>query len=84
MKISLSNHLATSDLNDLYKKIISRNNRLLFLTKMLAPEILIRNEKRLIQESVDALINNGKKGKIIVGTVRYVYKNSIFDKYDIK
>ena len=73
MKVILSNHLATSDLNDLYKKIISRNNRLLFLTKMLAPEILIRNEKRLLQESIDALINNGKKGKIIVGTVRYVY-----------
>nr|UXD06228.1 RNA polymerase beta' subunit [Eutreptia sp. CCAC 1914B] len=62
--------LATSDLNDLYKKIISRNNRLLFLTKMLAPEILIRNEKRLIQESVDALINNGKKGKIILDNNR--------------
>jgi len=59
---------ATSDLNDLYRRVINRNNRLLRLTKMLAPEILIRNEKRLLQESVDALIDNGKRGKAVAGT----------------
>ena len=57
---------ATSDLNDLYRRVINRNNRLHRLKKMLAPELLIRNEKRLLQESVDALIHNGRRGKAII------------------
>lgn len=68
----LSNHLATADLNDFYTIIISRNNRLIYFKKMLSPDILIRREKKLLQRSVDALINNGQKGQIIVGTVCYV------------
>nr|YP_009252752.1 beta' subunit of RNA polymerase [Cymbomonas tetramitiformis]ANA56886.1 beta' subunit of RNA polymerase [Cymbomonas tetramitiformis] len=59
---------ATSDLNDLYRRVINRNNRLMRLTKMLAPEILIRNEKRLLQEAVDAVIDNGRRGKAVLGT----------------
>jgi DNA-directed RNA polymerase subunit beta' len=58
---------ATSDLNDLYRRIINRNNRLRRLQEILAPEIIIRNEKRMLQESVDALIDNGKRGKTVVG-----------------
>jgi DNA-directed RNA polymerase subunit beta' len=58
---------ATSDLNDLYRRVLNRNNRLIRLQEILAPEIIIRNEKRMLQESVDALIDNGKRGKIVVG-----------------
>nr|BBK20529.1 RNA polymerase b'-subunit [Cryptomonas sp. SAG 977-2f] len=58
---------ATSDLNDLYRRVINRNNRLRRLQEILAPEIIIRNEKRMLQESVDALIDNGKRGRIVVG-----------------
>eukprot|EP00871_Galdieria_phlegrea_P003984 jgi/Galph1/4587/GphlegSOOS_G3290.1 len=58
---------ASSDLNDLYRKVIHRNNRLLKLQQILAPEIIIRNEKRMLQESVDALIDNGRRGKTVVG-----------------
>ena len=58
---------ATSDLNDLYRRVLNRNNRLIRLQEILAPEIIIRNEKRMLQESVDALIDNGKRGKVIVG-----------------
>jgi DNA-directed RNA polymerase subunit beta' len=59
---------ATSDLNDLYRRVINRNNRLARLQEILAPEIIIRNEKRMLQEAVDALIDNGRRGRTIVGT----------------
>ena len=58
---------ATSDLNDLYRRVINRNNRLLRLQEILAPEIIVRNEKRMLQESVDALIDNGRRGRTVVG-----------------
>lgn len=56
---------ATSDLNELYRRIINRNNRLLRLMELSAPDIIIRNEKRMLQESVDALFDNGKRGKLL-------------------
>jgi len=59
---------ATSDLNDLYRRVINRNNRLKRLLELRAPEIIIRNEKRMLQESVDALFDNGRCGRAIVGT----------------
>ena len=58
---------ATSDLNDLYRRVINRNNRLKRLIELKAPEIIIRNEKRMLQESVDALFDNGRRGRIITG-----------------
>ncbi len=58
---------ATSDLNDLYRRVINRNNRLKKLTELGAPEIICRNEKRMLQEAVDALIDNGRRGKPIAG-----------------
>ncbi|MFT5430957.1 MAG: DNA-directed RNA polymerase subunit beta' [Myxococcota bacterium] len=58
---------ATSDLNDLYRRVINRNNRLKRLKELSAPEIIIRNEKRMLQEAVDALFDNGRRGKIITG-----------------
>ena len=58
---------ATSDLNDLYRRVINRNNRLKRLLELNAPEIIIRNEKRMLQEAVDALFDNGKRGRIILG-----------------
>ena len=58
---------ATSDLNDLYRRVINRNNRLQRLLDMGAPEIIVRNEKRMLQESVDALIDNGRRGRTVVG-----------------
>jgi len=58
---------ATSDLNDLYRRVINRNNRLKKLIELGAPEVIIRNEKRMLQESVDALIENGKRGKAVQG-----------------
>ena len=58
---------ATSDLNDLYRRVINRNNRLARLLELQAPEIIIRNEKRMLQEAVDALIDNGRRGKPITG-----------------
>ena len=58
---------ATSDLNDLYRRVINRNNRLLKLTQLGAPEIIIRNEKRMLQEAVDALIDNGRRGRPVTG-----------------
>ena len=58
---------ATSDLNDLYRRVINRNNRLARLHEITAPELIIRNEKRMLQEAVDALINNGKRGRAVVG-----------------
>jgi DNA-directed RNA polymerase subunit beta' len=59
---------ATSDLNDLYRRVINRNNRLKRLLELSAPEIIIRNEKRMLQESVDALFDNGRRGKLITGS----------------
>jgi len=58
---------ATSDLNDLYRRVINRNNRLKRLIELRAPEIIIRNEKRMLQESVDALFDNGRRGRAITG-----------------
>jgi len=58
---------ATSDLNDLYRRVINRNNRLKRLMELRAPDIIIRNEKRMLQESVDALFDNGRRGRIITG-----------------
>jgi len=54
---------ATSDLNELYRRVITRNNRFIRLSEIYAPEVIITNEKRMLQEAVDALINNGKRGK---------------------
>ncbi|WP_370323260.1 DNA-directed RNA polymerase subunit beta' [Henriciella pelagia] len=59
---------ATSDLNDLYRRVINRNNRLKRLMELRAPDIIIRNEKRMLQESVDALFDNGRRGRTITGT----------------
>ncbi|MFV1956626.1 MAG: DNA-directed RNA polymerase subunit beta', partial [bacterium] len=59
---------ATSDLNDLYRRVINRNNRLKRLMELRAPEIIIRNEKRMLQEAVDALFDNGRRGRPIVGS----------------
>lgn len=59
---------ATSDLNDLYRRVINRNNRLKRLMDLKAPDIIIRNEKRMLQESVDALFDNGRRGRVITGT----------------
>ena len=59
---------ATSDLNDLYRRVINRNNRLKRLLELNAPDIIIRNEKRMLQESVDALFDNGRRGRVITGT----------------
>ena len=58
---------ATSDLNDLYRRVINRNNRLKRLIELKAPEIIVRNEKRMLQESVDALFDNGRRGRVITG-----------------
>ena len=58
---------ATSDLNDLYRRVINRNNRLRRLLELGAPDIIIRNEKRMLQEAVDALINNGRRGRTVTG-----------------
>jgi DNA-directed RNA polymerase subunit beta' len=58
---------ATSDLNDLYRRVINRNNRLKRLMELRAPDIIIRNEKRMLQESVDALFDNGRRGRVITG-----------------
>ena len=58
---------ATSDLNDLYRRVINRNNRLRRLLELRAPDIIIRNEKRMLQESVDALFDNGRRGRVITG-----------------
>ncbi len=58
---------ATSDLNDLYRRVINRNNRLKRLLELGAPDIIVRNEKRMLQEAVDALIDNGRRGKLVTG-----------------
>ncbi|MDR2766546.1 MAG: DNA-directed RNA polymerase subunit beta' [Holosporaceae bacterium] len=59
---------ATSDLNDLYRRVINRNNRLKRLLELKAPEIIVKNEKRMLQEAVDALFDNGRRGRVITGT----------------
>jgi DNA-directed RNA polymerase subunit beta' len=59
---------ATSDLNDLYRRVINRNNRLKRLLELSAPDIIVRNEKRMLQEAVDALLDNGRRGRAITGT----------------
>ena len=66
---------ATSDLNDLYRRVINRNNRLKRLLELHAPEIIIRNEKRMLQEAVDALFDNGRRGKTITGPNRRPLKS---------
>ena len=66
---------ATSDLNDLYRRVINRNNRLRRLIDLQAPEIIIRNEKRMLQESVDALIDNGRRGQAVSGSHNHKLKS---------
>jgi DNA-directed RNA polymerase subunit beta' len=58
---------ATSDLNDLYRRVINRNNRLKRMLEMGTPDIIVRNEKRMLQEAVDALIDNGRRGRAVTG-----------------
>ena len=59
---------ATSDLNDLYRRVINRDNRLKRLLDLSAPDIIVRNEKRMLQEAVDALLDNGRRGRAITGS----------------
>ena len=66
---------ATSDLNDLYRRVINRNNRLRRLMELRAPDIIVRNEKRMLQESVDALFDNGRRGRVITGGNRRPLKS---------
>ncbi len=66
---------ATSDLNELYRRVINRNNRLRKLIELNSPEIIIRNEKRMLQESVDALLDNGRRGKVIKNTNKRPFKS---------
>ena len=66
---------ATSDLNDLYRRVINRNNRLKHLIELQAPDIIIRNEKRMLQEAVDALIDNGRRGRAIQGSHNHKLKS---------
>ena len=66
---------ATSDLNDLYRRVINRNNRLKRLLDLIAPDIIVRNEKRMLQESVDALLDNGRRGRAITGSNRRPLKS---------
>ena len=66
---------ATSDLNDLYRRVINRNNRLKRLLELKAPDIIIRNEKRMLQESVDALFDNGRRGRVITGPNKRPFKS---------
>ena len=66
---------ATSDLNDLYRRVINRNNRLKRLLDLNAPDIIVRNEKRMLQESVDALIDNGRRGRAVTGSNKRALKS---------
>ena len=66
---------ATSDLNDLYRRVINRNNRLKRLLDLNAPEIIVRNEKRMLQEAVDALLDNGRRGRAITGSNKRALKS---------
>lgn len=63
-----SGRFATSDLNDLYRRVINRNNRLKRLLELYAPDIIVRNEKRMLQEAVDSLLDNGRRGRTVTGT----------------
>lgn len=71
---------ATSDLNDLYRRVINRNNRLKRLLELNAPDIIVRNEKRMLQESADALLDNGRRGRAITGSNKSAIK--IIGRYD--
>src|SRR5690242_13764198 len=64
---------ATSDLNDLYRRVINRNNRLKKLMDLHAPEVIVRNEKRMLQEAVDALFDNGRRGRVLRGANFFFY-----------
>ncbi len=66
---------ATSDLNDLYRRVINRNNRLRRLLDLQAPDIIVRNEKRMLQEAVDALIDNGRRGRVVSGSGKHKLKS---------
>ncbi len=66
---------ATSDLNDLYRRVINRNNRLKRLLELNAPDIIIRNEKRMLQEAVDVLFENGRRGRTITGPNKRALKS---------
>ncbi|MGD8230105.1 MAG: DNA-directed RNA polymerase subunit beta', partial [Desulfobacteraceae bacterium] len=66
---------ATSDLNDLYRRVINRNNRLKRLLELSAPEIIVRNEKRMLQEAVDVLFDNGRRGKVVTGANKRPFKS---------
>ncbi|MFC1838771.1 DNA-directed RNA polymerase subunit beta' [Thermodesulfobacteriota bacterium] len=66
---------ATSDLNDLYRRVINRNNRLKRLLELNAPDIIVRNEKRMLQESVDVLFDNGRRGKVVTGANKRPFKS---------
>ncbi|MCK5718221.1 MAG: DNA-directed RNA polymerase subunit beta', partial [Thiomargarita sp.] len=66
---------ATSDLNDLYRRVINRNNRLKRLLDLSAPDIIVRNEKRMLQESVDALLDNGRRGRVLTGSNKIPLKS---------
>ncbi len=66
---------ATSDLNDLYRRVINRNNRLRRLLELKAPDIIVRNEKRMLQESVDSLLDNGRRGRAVTGSNRRALKS---------
>ena len=66
---------ATSDLNDLYRRVINRNNRLKRLMELQAPEIIVRNEKRMLQEAVDALVDNGRRGRAVAGSHNHRLKS---------
>ena len=68
---------ATSDLNDLYRRVINRNNRLKRLIQLNAPDIIIRNEKRMLQEAVDALIDNGRRGRAVTGANNRALKSLV-------
>src|ERR1700756_3160288 len=68
-------HFATSDLNDLYRRVINRNNRLKRLLELKAPEIIVRNEKRMLQEAVDSLLDNGRRGKAMTGANKRALKS---------
>ena len=68
---------ATSDLNDLYRRVIHRNNRLKRLIELRAPSIIVKNEKRMLQESVDALFDNGRRGRPMVGSNKRPLKLSL-------
>ena len=66
--VPLDGRFATSDLNDIYRRVINRNNRLQRLLTLKAPDIIVRNEKRMLQEACDALFDNGRRGRVITGT----------------